>query len=253
VRVAIGRADFIDITRSSPLSTGDLSTLSLLEFARGPGLVFAFGVFVLGSLWRLIALLRLPRRPDLSPPRAGAPGRWAGASQAILQAMWPRPAFGPRAWQASANGYAFHIGLALVCFAYAPHIAFIHRTTGLSWPALPDAVMYLAAAVTIVSLLLALWARLARPVLKLISRPDDYITWVVTFLPIITGMAVIGEPSVPVLARQHVVYPMPLALHLLSLELLLVWFPFGKLMHAFLFVFSRGATGVRFSHRGVGP
>ena len=36
-----------------------------------------------------------------------------------------------------------------------------------------------------------------------------------------------------------------------TLELLLVWFPFGKLMHAFLFVFSRGATGMRFSHRGV--
>jgi hypothetical protein len=39
--------------------------------------------------------------------------------------------------------------------------------------------------------------------------------------------------------------------HLLSLELLLIWFPFGKLMHAFLFAFSRGASGMRFSHRGV--
>ena len=57
----------------------------------------------------------------------------------------------------SLNGYAFHIGLALVFFGYAPHIAFIRRLTGLSWPALPDGVMYLAAGATIVSLLLALW------------------------------------------------------------------------------------------------
>jgi hypothetical protein len=30
-----------------------------------------------------------------------------------------------------------------------------------------------------------------------------------------------------------------------------VWFPYGKLMHAVLFAFSRGATGIRFGHRGV--
>ena len=72
-----------------------------------------------------------------------------------------------------------------------------------------------------------------------------------TFLPVLTGMAVAGEPSAAILARDHAVYAGPLAVHLLSLELLLIWFPFGKLMHAFLFAFSRGATGVRFGHRGV--
>ena len=77
------------------------------------------------------------------------------------------------------------------------------------------------------------------------------ITWTVTFLPVFTGMAVLGEPSSAILARDHVIYGGPLAVHLLSLELLLIWFPFGKLMHAFLFAFSRGATGMRFSHRGV--
>jgi hypothetical protein len=64
-------------------------------------------------------------------------------------------------------------------------------------------------------------------------------------------MAVLNEPSAAVLARDHVLYRGPLAVHLLTLELLLIWFPFGKLMHAVLFAFSRGATGVRFSHRGV--
>jgi hypothetical protein len=64
-------------------------------------------------------------------------------------------------------------------------------------------------------------------------------------------MAVTMEPSASVLAREVVLYRTPLAIHLLSLELLLIWFPFGKLMHAVLFAFSRGATGVRFGHRGV--
>ena len=66
-----------------------------------------------------------------------------------------------------------------------------------------------------------------------------------------TNAAVAGEPSDAILARKHLLYDGPLAVHLLTLELLLIWFPFGKLMHAVLFAFSRGATGVRFSHRGV--
>jgi hypothetical protein len=48
-----------------------------------------------------------------------------------------------------------------------------------------------------------------------------------------------------------VVYRGPVAVHLLSVELFLIWFPFGKLAHAFLFAFARGATGMRFRRRGV--
>jgi nitrate reductase gamma subunit len=225
--------------------------MDLLSFARGPVLTVALVIFVLGTLWRLTGVLRRPGMPDLSQPREGAPSNLAGALRAILRGMWPRKEFGQAALAKSINGYVFHLGLALVFLGYAPHIAFIRRITGLSWPALPDMVMYLAAGATIVSLLLALALRLGSRVLRKISNADDILTWVITFLPIITGMAVVGEPSAIILARDHVIYPGPLVVHLLTLELLLVWFPFGKLMHAFLFALSRGATGMRFSHRGV--
>ncbi|MDP3083276.1 MAG: hypothetical protein Q8N44_06245 [Rubrivivax sp.] len=227
--------------------------MDLLDFVRGPGLTFALIVFVLGTGWRLLHLLRRPRKPDLSPAREGAPGPGEGALRNIPRGLWPRQAFGPVAQFAAVNAYVFHVGLALVFFGYAPHIAFIHRVTGLSWPALPDAVMVVAAGATILSLLLALMARLSNPVRQKISNADDLITWTITFLPLVTGMAILIEPSSTILARDHAIYRGPLAVHLLSLELLLVWFPFGKLMHAFLFAFSRGATGMRLSHRGVRP
>jgi nitrate reductase gamma subunit len=225
--------------------------MDLLSFARGPALTAALAVFVLGTLWRLAGVLRRPRMPDLSPARAGAPANLVGALRAIALGMWPRKEFVPAALVTTISGYVFHIGLALVFFGYAPHIAFIRRLTGLSWPALPDMVMYLAAGATIITLLASLVSRLTNPVLRKISTADDWFTWTVTFLPVITGMAVAFEPSAAILARDHVIYPVPLAVHLLTLELLLIWFPFGKLMHAFLFAFSRGATGMRFSHRGV--
>ena len=225
--------------------------MDLLDFARGPALTVALTVFVLGTLWRLVAILRLPRAPDRSAPRDGAPSRARGALSAIVRGMWPRRQFGQAAMVTTFNGYLFHVGLALVFLGYAPHIAFVRRLTGLHWPALPDLVLILATGVTILSLLLALWMRISDAVLRQISTSDDHLSWALTLLPMITGMAVIAEPSAAVLAEGHVLYRGPLALHLLSLELLLIWFPFGKLMHAVLFVFSRGATGMRFSHRGV--
>jgi nitrate reductase gamma subunit len=225
--------------------------MDLLDFARGPGLIAAIVVFVVGTLWRLVGVLSLPRMRDLSPAREAAPPPLLVALRTNLRAMWPRQAFARTTLYITLNGYVFHIGLALVFLGYAPHIAFVRRVAGLSWPALPDPVMYLAAGCTVISLLLALSLRLIDPVRKQISNADDWISWAVTFLPLFTGMAVMSEPSAALLARAHVVYGGPLAVHLLTLELLLLWFPFGKLMHAFLFVLSRGATGMRFSHRGV--
>lgn len=225
--------------------------MDLLDVARGPALVAALGVFAAGTAWRLGRILALPRQPDRSPPRAGAPSAATGALGAVLRGMWPRHDFGQMAAVTTFNGYAFHLGLALVFLGYAPHIAFVTRLTGLSWPALPDAVMALASATTMVSLLFALWLRLTDPVRRHISSGDDYISWTVTFLPFVTGMAVMSEPSSALMAHAAPLYRGPLAVHLLTVELLLVWFPFGKLMHAVLFAFSRGTTGMRFSHRGV--
>jgi len=225
--------------------------MDLLDFARGPALYFSLAVFILGIAWRFARLWRLPRLPDLSSPREGVASDRSAALRSIARGMWPRREFSRATRFVTINGYAFHIGLALIFFGYAPHIAFIHRITALSWPALPDVVMYVAAGATIMAMLIALIMRLSDPVRQRISSLDDMLTWAVVFLPVMTGMAVLNEPSAITLARDHAIYRGPLAVHLLSLELLLLWFPFGKLMHAFLFVFSRSATGARFNHRGV--
>jgi nitrate reductase gamma subunit len=149
------------------------------------------------------------------------------------------------------NPYVFHIGLALVFFGYAPHIAFMTRLTGLHWPALPDPVMYMAAAATIISLLIALMFRLTDPVLKKISTADDMVTWLVTMLPLMTGMAVASVPSSALHSYAHTIYRGPVAVHLMSLELLLIWFPFGKLMHAFLVWPGRMQMATYLGRRGV--
>ncbi len=217
--------------------------MDMLAFARGPALTFALVVFVAGTLWRLIGVLALPPWRDLSAPRAGAPANWIAALQAIFGKMIPHKTFLKDGMFTVVNGYVFHIGLALCVLAFVPHILFINSLTGLSWPGLPNGAIFAVGGLTLGSLLAALVYRLNSPVLKLISRGEDYLSWALTFLPVLTGLA----------AASHVGarYETLLALHVLSICAFLIWFPFGKLMHAVLFVFSRGATGIRFRHRGA--
>jgi nitrate reductase gamma subunit len=123
--------------------------------------------------------------------------------------------------------------------------------TGLTWPAVPGWFFALAVAFTFVGLFYALFARLSSPVLRLLSTFDDYFSWFVTLLPMLTGMALISLPIETRVYPASLANPLWVAIHLLSLELLLAWLPFGKLGHAFLVFFSRGATGAAFARKGA--
>jgi nitrate reductase gamma subunit len=224
-------------------------SMGLLEFARGPALWISLLVLVAGSLWRVVAIFRLGTRPDHSAPRST--GRLAGILRGILGRMIPRKEFRRGAMLRVFNGYLYHLGLAIIAFGFLPHILFIERLTGLGWPSLPAPVTYLAAGVTIVALLIALQDRLGDPVLRLLSGFDDYFSWFVVFLPLLTGMAALSGWSPQATSREAPVYPLALAVHLLSVELLFLWLPFGKLSHAVLVFFSRGVTGAALARKGA--
>lgn len=217
--------------------------MSLLDFARGPALTWAMAIFIAGVLWRLAALLLLPRATDRSVPRAGGPGAVGGALGALVRHLWVPKDFGLTSRFTLINGYVFHLGLALVVFGFAQHILVIEGLFGLSWPGLPTSVITAGAIVTMASLIAALVRRVTSPVLRTISTLNDYITWLVTFLPVLTGILAVAHLG----AR----YETLLALHLLSIALLLIWFPFGKLMHAFLVFVTRTQTGAFYGRRGV--
>jgi hypothetical protein len=223
--------------------------MELLEFARGPGLWGSLAIFVLGSAWRLWGVFRRPARPDYSAARSTAVV--AGALRAIVSRMWHHATFRERTLGQTLNAYAYHIGLAIVVFGFLPHIEFIRRLTGLAWPAVPGWLFVVAVAAVFVGLIVAAAIRLGSPVARLLSNFDDWFSWLVTLLPMITGMAVISLPleaSYPAAPLE----PVAVAVHLLSLELLLVWLPFGKLAHVFLVFVSRGMTGAAFARKGAG-
>lgn len=215
--------------------------MELLAFARGPALWASIAICVLGVAWRLWGIFRRPVKPDWSAPRSTA--TTAGALRMIVRRMWHHETFRQRTFLSSFNAYAYHLGLAIVFFGFLPHIAFIERLTGLSWPAVPGWLFIVAVGAVFIGLGWVLVARLTNPVLKLLSNFDDYFSWLVTFAPVATGLA----------ATAHVGgrYETVLALHILAAELLIAWLPYGKLMHAFLVFASRGVTGYALARKGA--
>jgi nitrate reductase gamma subunit len=217
--------------------------MSLLDFARGPALEAAIAIFLFGVAWRLLALFLLPRARDMSVARKGAPSAISAAASGFLRHMWVPRNFGQTSMFAVVNGYIFHLGLAIVVFGFAQHILFIKGLFGISWPGLPTSVISIAGIVTLASLVAALVRRVTNPVMKLISTANDYFSWLITFLPVATGLLAVSHLG----AR----YETLLAIHLLSVSALLIWFPFGKLMHAFLVFVTRSETAISYSRRGV--
>jgi nitrate reductase gamma subunit len=215
--------------------------MELLEIARGPGLQLATTIFVAGLIWRVIHLFLMNRKTDLSAARQG--GEVAGGLRTMFSRFVHHEPFRERTRNGTLIAYTFHIGLAIVFLGGMPHILFIESFSGLKWQPLPTIVIHVAAAITLAALVVAIVRRMRHPVLRLLSNFDDYFSWLITTLPVITGLMAV--------AHFGAAYETLLALHILSFDAFLIWFPFGKLMHSFIAFGSRYTTGVTFTRRGA--
>ena len=212
----------------------------LLLWARGPGFDIALTIFVVGMLLRLLEVLALGKKPDLSAPRGSGP---EGAIRTVISRTLPRKTVFDKEPLRIINGYVLHIGFFIILFLYAPHVAFFESFLGFGWPALPSGIVDAISAITILSLIAALVFRMNNKVMRFLSTPGDYIAWTVTLLPVLTGY----------LAYNHLLLPytLMLALHILAVELLLVVAPFTKLTHMFSFAMARWYQGYQAGRRGV--
>jgi nitrate reductase gamma subunit len=115
--------------------------------------------------------------------------------------------------------------------------------TGFGWPGLPSPVVDMASLVALFALIALLVHRLIDPVKKLLSTFEDYLVWILSFLPLLTGY----------LAYHHLLlsYPNMLAWHILSVELLMVCLPFTKLNHILTTFIARWYNGAIAGRKGV--
>lgn len=217
-----------------------MTEIELLSWARGPGLQIATIIFVAGVVIRIFEILLLGRKANLAEAKGG---EMSSGLRTMVTRTIPDPTTFRRSSVTIVSGYIFHIGLFVVCFLSAPHILFLKDIIGFGWPSAPTAIIDAFAVVTIIAMLATLINRLNNKVMRYLTNFEDLLTWFVTFLPLVTGYIAFH--------RIGLTAPSLLAVHILSVELLLVIFPFTKLMHAFTLFLARWYNGAISGYRGV--
>ena len=217
-----------------------MTEIEFLSWVRGPGFQIASIIFVAGVVIRIFEILLLGRKDNLAEAKGS---EMSSGLKTIITRSVPDASTFKRSTFTIVAGYIFHIGLFVIIFLYAPHILLFKDVIGFSWPSLPTPIVDAFAVITIIALLAVLVHRLNNKVLHHLTNSEDLLVWFVTIAPLVTGYIAFH--------RIGMTAPVLLGLHILSVELLMVVFPFTKLMHAFTLFMSRWYNGAISGYRGV--
>ena len=217
-----------------------MTEIELLAWVRGTGFQIASMIFVFGIIIRFFEILMLGRKANLAEPKGS---EMSGGLNTIASRFVPDKGVFKRSTFTIVSGYIFHIGLFVTIFLFAPHILIFKDVVGLSWPSLPTPVVDAVAVITIIALVAVLVHRLRDPLMNYLSNSQDYFVWFVTILPLVTGYIAFH--------RIGLSAPSLMAIHILSVELLLVVFPFTKLTHTFTLFLARWYNGATSGYKGV--
>ena len=217
-----------------------MTSMDFLLFIKGPMFSLAVAIFALGILVRLFEILALGRAHNYAAARGNEilPGL-----KTVYRRFNPDPGTFKRSTFDVLVGTLWHVGFILILLLFIPHIELLEGTLGLSWPGLPNPMVDAVTAITLLGLFAVLIHRLRHPVKRFLSTREDYLIWLLTFLPVLTGY----------LAYHRLINPYPLALglHILSAEILLMVLPFTKLTHIFTAFVARYYNGAIFGRKGI--
>jgi len=210
----------------------------MINFIQGPLWVFAVVVFTAGVTIRLGAILFLGVKKDRAISRGSAV---YGGIGTVFRRFLPRRENIKASQFHIIAGYLFHLGLfALLVFA-APHVHFLEQNIlGFGWTPMPHWAFIVSAQAAFAGLILLWLRRVMHPVTRFLSTLDDHLAAGLTFFAMFTGCLALFES-----------YLQLRVLHLLSVEILMIYFPFSNLMHAFTFMISRASTGASTGRHGV--
>jgi nitrate reductase gamma subunit len=217
-----------------------MSEIEFLSWVRGPGFQIATIIFVAGVVIRILEILLLGRKANLAEAKGS---EMASGLRTMVTRSFPEAATFKRSAYTLTAGYIFHIGLFATILFYAPHILLIKNIIGFGWPSMPTQIIDALTVVSIIALLAIIAHRFTDKVLRFLTNKEDLLVWFFTIAPLVTGYLAFHRIALP--------GPTMIGIHILSVELLMVLFPFTKLMHAFTLFMARWYNGAISGYRGV--
>jgi nitrate reductase gamma subunit len=220
----------------------------VLEFARGPLFYACLLVFVAGMFYRLMRVLMLGWGNDRIKNKGS---KAAGVVKTYLKGIlvWPFIPWVKRTFDRNPviylAGGLFHLALFTVLILGTAHMLVWKSLLGFGWPTLPLPIVDWLAAVGIVAMIGLLIHRIINPVMRLITGPAEWANWGVVFVPMVTGYIMTHH----LFFRYEVLF----SLHMLAVDLLLIWIPFSRIGHFMFYFFSRSIHGAEFGRRAVNP
>ena len=220
----------------------------VLEFARGPFFQVALLIFIAGMAYRLVRVIFLGWSPDRVPAKGSKLG---GAVISFLKGIliWPFVPFVKNTFKRNPliylAGGLFHLSLFVVLVLGTAHMLVWKSLLGFGWRTLPVPIVDWMAAVGIVAIIALFINRLVNPVLKLITGPAEWMNLLVVFIPMVTGYMMTHH----LWFRYEVLF----SLHMISVNLLLIWIPLSRISHFMFYFFSKAIHGADFGKRSVTP
>ncbi len=205
------------------------------EFVTGPLAWFAWGVFLLGSAWRLYSMYKLAKKKDASS--------WAymdlGYSlRSIVNWLIPFNALGWRKNPAmTVATFAFHICLVLVPVFLVAHVVLWTEFFGVSYMTLPDNVADAMTLVVLAACLFFAGRRLTQKDVAYLTTGKDWVALVIVTLPFLTGFLAY---------HQLFDYQVMIIAHIVAGEIMLAAIPFTRLSHMVFAAFTRAYMGSEF-------
>jgi nitrate reductase gamma subunit len=220
----------------------------VLEFARGPFFQVALLVFIAGMTYRLVKVIFMGWHADKVPARGSKVG---GVTKSFLKGIliwpfipWVKNTFTRNPVIYLAGGL-FHLGLFVVLVLGTAHMLVWKSLLGFGWNTLPLPIVDWMAAVTIIAMIALFINRLINPVLKLISGTTEWLNLLIVFIPMVTGYILTHHLWNP--------YEVNYSIHMLSVDILLIWIPLSRISHFMFYFFSRSIHGADFGKRAVEP
>jgi nitrate reductase gamma subunit len=208
----------------------------MYEFARGPLVWIGFIIFILGSLYRLVWMVRYSKKDKVVHPYMSL--RYSLRSLA----HWIVP-FGARNMRIrpffTVVSFLFHISLLATPLFVLGHTVLWKESWGIDLWSLPESLSNAMSLIVVFSIAFFALRRIAHPAVRYVTYKSDYLLLVVVVAPFVTGL----------LAYYQVFdYDSMIIIHMVTGALWLALIPFTRIVHMLFFPFSRAYMGSEFGY-----